>query len=161
MRFLKILSILISVFCFIMTVYFVYRLFTEQNLYNTTINHYGYSTLLLVFSTLNLAYHYKSYCYYRNRKTIQVQKKISKIYWLGVLCFNGVLFYSSVTYLYSYVKFTEYDYYDFDVTYLLWYAVLLFAFGSIGFLEFFLLRKRIKELRAEAKRAHEIKSIGD
>ncbi|MBC8756653.1 hypothetical protein H2O64_18415 [Kordia sp. YSTF-M3] len=133
----------------------------EQDLYNTTINHYGYLALLLVFSTLNLIYHYKSYCYYRERKPIQVQKKISKIYWLGVLCFNGVLFYSTISYLYSYVKFTEYDYFDFDTTYLLWYALQFFIFGSIGFLEFFLLRKRIKELRIEANRTDEIKSIGN
>jgi hypothetical protein len=159
MRFLKIIAILIGLFCFCIISYFIFMIFTEKRGSNAPLMAYLYISLAYVSSISNLIYHGKTFRFYRKKENANLTKKLHKIFWAATISFNSLLLFLAGLTVYDIFRFLRYGYGQ-NTTQILMLLVLL-TFSSIGFLEVSLLKKRIKRLRTERTTKDEISSIGN
>jgi len=159
MRFLKIIAILIGLFCFGAISYFIFMIATERNAGNAPLMAYVYIGLAYASSISNLVYHVKSYRFYGKEEKVNVTKKLHKVFWAAAILFNSFLMFLFGLSVYDVFRFLKYGYNQSGEQILL--MLLLLTFAIIGFLEVLLLKKRIKRLRTERTTKDEISSIGN
>ncbi|QHI36751.1 hypothetical protein IMCC3317_21210 [Kordia antarctica] len=158
MRFLKILLILFSLLILIGICYLYRGIFSKDELSRIPTSALLFSGLLTVLSIVNILYHIKSFRFYRRKEKQNLDKKLSKIFWIGTLCFSSFLLFLMGTALYENTQRFEYDS---DVFEDIIYTFIFIALALLGLLEVSLLKKHIKRLKAEVELKDEIESIGN
>ncbi|WP_420574838.1 hypothetical protein [Kordia sp.] len=156
-RVLKILLILSGLFCFGGLSVIVYILLTNENNSGSII---AYLSLALVYmaSIVNLVYHIKSFQFYKKKENITVAFKVSKVFWIGAIVFNGALLVLFGYALYDYLRLMSYGIAHQLKDVLL--LVFMLVSCVLGFLELSLLKNRLKKLRLERHTKDEIDEIG-
>ncbi|MEM6686876.1 MAG: hypothetical protein AAF617_13915 [Bacteroidota bacterium] len=156
MKVLKIILIICSLIVIGGVFYIIWIDLSRISLRRTPYYLYINLGLALVFSVANIIYHIKSFRFYRSKEKWQLDKKVSKILWAGVICFSCFLLYLGSVTLYSVLQFMRYGFYTRAML-----TVLIFIIpGFLGFLEASLLKKRIRRLRSETNTIDEIDTIG-
>jgi hypothetical protein len=159
MRFLKIITFLIGLFCFCVISYFIFMIFTDKRGSNAPLMAYVYIGLAYASSILNLIYHGKSFRFYRKKENINLTKKLHKIFWAATISFNSLLLFLFGLSAYDIFRFLRYGFNQSGEQIMVMLVLLIFS--VIGFLEVSLLKKRIKRLRTERTTKDEISSIGN
>lgn len=157
MRFLKILLILFSVIIIGAVVYVYWFELSRTTEISVSIYLYVYLGFGFISSIINIIYHIRSFCFYRRKEKQNLDKKLSKLLWIGTICFSIFLIYVGGATLYSMMLFTvEYGYQAKDI----FLALLFLVPGFFGLLEVSILKKRIKRLKLERDITEEINDIG-
>ena len=156
MRFFKILTISITLIFFCAFLYFLFAV-VLPDIKNAPLIAYIY--LILIFATVIIAlvYHFKSYHFYRNKKNVNLSKKLSKMLWAGAISFYCLLL--------SIAGLGGYDLLIYRIGYMSWRELLFvggfLCIGSLGILEISILKKRIKTLKEASQAKDDIESIGN
>ncbi|QHI36750.1 hypothetical protein IMCC3317_21200 [Kordia antarctica] len=157
MRFLKILLILFSIIIIGAVIYVYWFEFSKTSETSVSIYLHAYLGFGFISSVINIIYHIISFRFYRREEKRNLDKKLSKILWIGTICFSAFLVYVGGTTLYSIMLFMgEFGYQVKDI----FLALLFLVPGFFGLLEASLLKKRIKRLKTERDLTEEINDIG-
>ena len=138
--------------------YILWDSFSKDKITQVPTLSYIYFGLGIVFSTVNVLYHVKSFRFYRRKEKRNLDKKLSKILWIGTLCFSGFILYLMVTALYKNLQQYRYDNFSLEETLFIFILVFL---GLLGLLEVSVLKKRINRLTNKLDVKEEINDIGD
>lgn len=125
---------------------------------NMLIFAYFFIVLLMVFGILNIFYQIKTFRFYRKESKRNLDKKVSKFFWVVAISFNFFLF--SIIALGLYNNRDRYLSGNFKADALLFMS-MFFVFGTLGFLEISILKKRIKRLKTAKENKDEIETIGN
>ncbi len=158
MRFLKICFIIISFIIVIGLSYALLYSFLKEGATGVPRFGYLYIGLAIIFSIVNILYHLKSFRFYRRKEKQNLDKRLSKLLWIGAICFSAFQLLLVGTSLYNNSnRYIQNTYKSEDL-----FLICIFTFlGLLGFLEVSLLRKRIKQLKTELDTKEEINEIGN
>lgn len=123
---------------------------------NTPIVAYVYLSIAFVTATINIVYHIVTFYFCKQKKKINLERKVSKLLWIGGICFSSFMLYIGGAGLYNFFRFIKYG---FEMKQLV-FIVSFLLIALLGFLELSLLRKRIKRLRKEQETKDDIETIG-
>ncbi|EDP97629.1 hypothetical protein U8527_04730 [Kordia algicida OT-1] len=158
MRFIKILLIAI---CSLIILGMSYAIW-EQDSFDKLLKFPLFAKIIIglvfVLSTLNILYHIKSFRFYRRAAKQNLHKDLSKILWIGTLCFSAYMLFLVGLSLYNNAdKYLSNNYESGDILIM----CFLISLAFLGFLEVSILRKRIKRLKIEHDSKDEISDIGN
>lgn len=161
MRVLKIVLILFSLATITAIVYILIQEsgnFSFATASNKVLSAYVYMLLLLILAILNIIYQIKTFRIYRKESKRNLDKKVSKFFWVVAISFNFFLLLPVLIGLYN--NWRRYWYGNFNGGQLLFMSIL-FILTMLGFLEISILKKRIKRLKAAKENKDEIETIGN
>jgi membrane protease YdiL (CAAX protease family) len=115
----------------------------------------------LIAAILALIYHIKSFRYYRESKRKGKDRKLPIILWIGAIV-TGVyyLLFGVVAILGAIMSNAQINSNVYDIT-MITFMVIIALFGIFSLVETSILKKRIKQLKAECTTKDEISSIGN
>ena len=156
MRFLKLILILFSIVTLLAITFVIVSEFNGM-LSEIPLLALVYFILITILSIIHIVYHIKSFRFYRRKEKQNLDKKLSKFHWIGATCLYAFLLFLLGQGIYN----NWYRYWDGGYKWddILFIALFLIP-ASIGFLEFFYLKKRIKEIIAMRDTKEEINDIG-
>lgn len=158
MRFLKIFLMIFTLIILLVIFYLIYDGFTKGNFWDNPLLALVNFPLAIIFFSVNICYHFKTFHFYRRKEKRNLDKKVSKFLWAGAICFS--LFFVWLLVSSTYVKLERFTLDNYDPMDML-FSIVFCIPALLNILEVSILKKRLKRLKIEHDTKEEISDIGN